>query len=66
MMIIDRFEGNYAICEDNGQIITISKDNLPQNCHEGSVIQFIDNRYELMDDTLRREQMREKMNALFK
>jgi len=64
--IIDRFEGNYAVCEsEDGKMFNLSRSKLPSAASEGDVIiiegdnVFIDvkateerNRYikELMDD----------------
>lgn len=37
--IIDRFEGNYAICEDeHGNMVNINRDKLPSNAAEGDVV----------------------------
>ncbi len=66
MMIIDRFEGDYAICEENGQMISIPSNMLPNGCREGSIIQLTNHGYELLDEASRREQMRQKMKSLFK
>ena len=65
-MIIDRFEGEYAICEDNGQMISISRSLLPAGCHEGCSITLIDGGYRLTDNTADRLRIRSKMNGLFK
>lgn len=38
-VIIDRFEGNYAVCEkENGKMIDIRKDCLPKEAKEGDVL----------------------------
>lgn len=43
MLIIDRFEGSFAVCEDENEKKTnISRDLLPQDAREGDVI-FIEN-----------------------
>ncbi len=65
-MIIDRFEGDYAICEENGQLTSIPRNALPQGCYEGAIIQLTEHGYILSNDASRREQMRQKMNSLFK
>ncbi len=36
---IDRFEGNYAICEkENKEMINIERNRLPQNAQEGDCL----------------------------
>lgn len=36
MLTIDRFEGNKAVCErENGEIVTISREQLPFEAKEG-------------------------------
>ena len=38
MLIIDRFEGEYAILEDNNYHYEIKNSELPSNCKEGDII----------------------------
>lgn len=45
MLIIDRFEGDYAILEDNNKHYEIKKTELPINCKEGDVITTKDGIY---------------------
>lgn len=37
---IDRFEGDFAICENrqNGEMISIPKEELPEDCQEGTIL----------------------------
>ncbi len=44
---IDRFEGNYAVCENmkTGEFVNISKDLLPEGCSEGSILKFENGKY---------------------
>ncbi|MBB2181682.1 DUF3006 domain-containing protein [Lachnospiraceae bacterium MD1] len=67
--IIDRFEGNYAICEQEDQkIISIPKYKLPLHCKEGSVlIQDINGMYQIAPEERekRKRNLKEKMNRLF-
>lgn len=38
-VIIDRFEGNFAVCENkNGEMVDIDKSKLPKEAKEGSVL----------------------------
>lgn len=42
-IIIDRFEGTYAICEDKDQkLFAIEISELPQGAHEGDVLEIGD------------------------
>lgn len=41
-VIIDRFEGNYAVCEEeNKKMINIEKIKIPANAREGDVLKII-------------------------
>ena len=40
-MIIDRFEGNFALCEqEDGTMIQVPRDQLPADAHEGAVLRM--------------------------
>jgi hypothetical protein len=45
MLIIDRFEGEYAILEDNNNHYEIKLSELPKGCKEGDVITTKDGFY---------------------
>lgn len=47
--VIDRFEGNYAILEnqDTYEIIDVKRNELPDDAKEGSVLSFENNIYTL-------------------
>lgn len=46
MLVIDRFEGDFAVCEDeNGEMKNIPIPMLPENAKEGSIIVMINNSY---------------------
>lgn len=63
-MIIDRFEGDFAVIEaDNGKIYEIPKAILPRNAKEGSLIEII---VKEKETEYRKNKMKEKMNSLFK
>ena len=69
ILVIDRFEGNLAVCEDREtkEMINIEISNLPNNIKEGDIIKFKDNKYELHEE-LRNEiedRINEKMKNLF-
>lgn len=67
--VIDRFEGDIAICENRNtkEIIKINKDELPQDIKEGNVIRKVDSKYE-KDINLEKEisdRIRSKMEDLW-
>ena len=37
-LIIDRFEGDYAMCEDNGTPVVLPRASLPPSAAEGDVL----------------------------
>lgn len=48
-LVIDRFEGNIAICEDinTKKIYEIDRNQLPSNAKESNVIQYKDGKYQI-------------------
>lgn len=44
-MIIDRFEGEYAVVETDSGMIDIERSKLPENAAEGDVIELHDGAY---------------------
>ena len=65
-MIIDRFEGDFAVCEDDGAMINIEKRLLPPQCREGDTIILESGTYIIADNTADRERIKKKMHGLFK
>ncbi|KZM55868.1 MULTISPECIES: DUF3006 domain-containing protein [Aeribacillus] len=66
--IIDRFENDIAVCEDeNGKIIEIVKSQLPKNAETGDVIIQKNNRYyvDKQETSKRRQEIEELMDELF-
>jgi hypothetical protein len=67
--IIDRFEGNYAVCEmEDKSYISIPKYKLPLDCREGDcLLQDADDMYQkdMETKTTKEKKIREKMNRLF-
>ncbi|NLK70660.1 MAG: DUF3006 domain-containing protein [Clostridiales bacterium] len=45
MLVIDRFEGDYAIVEDGNKHIKLEKKNLPPDAKESDVLIFVDGKY---------------------
>ena len=47
-LVIDRFEGDFAVCENNnGEIENIDKSKLPEEAKEGHVLIIVENRFEI-------------------
>lgn len=63
-VIIDRFEGEYAVVElEDGTMVNMLKTLIPENAKEGSIITISCNENETED---RQESMKKKMNSIFK
>ena len=69
-IVIDRFEGTYAICEDKDQkFFAIEIAELPQGAKEGHVIEIKDDGTLAIDHKetdLRREKNKKLQNSLWK
>lgn len=67
---IDRFEGEFAVCEDRetGEFINIPKSELPKNSKEGSILKFENGKYYLDIKETKNEQAKIKdlVDNLFK
>lgn len=45
-LIIDRFEENYAVCEDeNKNMVNVNKENIPKDAKEGDMLVYVDGKY---------------------
>lgn len=66
---IDRFEGAYAICEDDKcRLYAIEKGELPKDAREGSIIELSDDGSIVIDEEatkLRRERIKKLQDKLF-
>lgn len=66
---IDRFEGIYAICEDEKcRLYAIEKGELPKEAKEGSIVELSDDGSIIIDKEatrLRRERMKKLQDKLF-
>ncbi len=54
---VDRFEGEYAILEQNSQWIHVRKDSLPPNVKEGDLLEFSGEWHILQEQTNFRKQL---------
>ena len=65
--IVDRFEGNYAVCEcEDKKMVDIPKSELPQGVKEGSKIEKVSDGYVLVDNSKEKEDIDKKFKSLFK
>lgn len=67
MFIIDRFEGEYAILEDNNNHYEIKRSELPKDCQEGDVIISQEGLYVIDEEQtkLRREAIKKLQRSLW-
>lgn len=67
--IVDRFEGDYAVCEtDNKSMVNIMRSKLPNVTKEGDyIIENEDGSFsvDIEATETRRKQMRKKLDSLF-
>lgn len=67
---VDRFEGNFAVCEnrESGEFINIPISQLPENVKEGSILKFESGKYILDIEATQKEQQEIKnlVDNLFK
>lgn len=67
---IDRFEGEFAVCEnrETGEIINIDRNALPENIKEGSIIKYENGNFILDHDETAKKQteIKNMVNNLFK
>lgn len=67
--IIDRFEGSFAVCEDEQRnMLNIERDKIPSTAVEGDVLIIKDNNIviDLKETENRKKHIKELMNDLFK
>ena len=67
MLVLDRFEGDFAVVEDNGVLKNIPRNLLDQDIKEGSVVIKKGDRYVLdkENSAVRRKKISELQNSLF-
>ncbi len=64
MLIIDRFEGDYAVCEDDDNQVLIEKKLIDVCAKEGDVLVLVDGLYKT--DKIATEERRNKINLMMK
>lgn len=67
MLIIERFEGNTAVVEDDGKHFEVSRDDLPANAREGDVLKKVGGIYEIDKEKTesRRKEILKLQNSLW-
>lgn len=64
--VIDRFEGNLAVCEREDRTMeTLPRSVLPDGCREGSALERTEDGLVLLDNEADRARIRRKMERLF-
>ena len=67
MLTIDRFEKDMAVCEKADKTLTtIPRQQLPKECVPGDSIDLCKGVYVIIDNKERREDLKKRMQALFK
>ena len=69
MLIVDRIEGEYAVCEsDDGKMQNILLEDLPNGVKEGSVLNLHDGSYYLDENaySMRKQKILDLQKKLFK
>lgn len=63
-VVIDRFEGNYAVCEkDDKTMINIEKNKVPKEAKEGDILKIIDDKITIdAEETARRKSEIEELS----
>lgn len=69
ILVIDRFESNFAICENRktGEMVNIEKQKLPDNISEGDVLKIVDNEFIIDEQTKKEieERIKRKVSNIF-
>ena len=67
---IDRFEDNFAICENmqTGEFIDIPIELLPIDCKKGSIIKLVNNKYvlDIEETKQKQEEIKKLVDTVFK
>ena len=68
MYTVEKIEGNIVTLEDrnNNVFLEINKDILPNNINEGDILDLVDNKYIINEESTKRlkEDIRNKFNSL--
>ncbi len=64
---VDRFEDDLAVCEENGNMLTVNVSDLPENAVEGSILIMTENGWKIDEKATedRRNMLFNLQNSLF-
>ena len=67
MISIDRIEEDIAVCEENGDMISLPLSSLPSDTKEGDILTLSENGWILSEDTTekRKNSLLDLQNSLF-
>ena len=68
MLIIDRFEGDIAVCEqEDGTFLNIDKNKLPLSAKVGDILELLDGKMTILqtETEIRKKRIEEKVRQLF-
>ena len=67
MIVLDRYEGNFAVLEEDGKIKNVPRELLETGISEGTVLEFSDGRYKALTEQTeeRRKAISDLQNNLF-
>ena len=67
-LVIDRLEGEYAVCEEceTKEIINLDRTIFPTGIKSGDLVEFIDGIITILPNDEIEERIKEKMNRLWK
>lgn len=68
MLIIDRFEGEFAVCEHDGEMINIPRSLILGDAQEGDVLKQVPEGYVVDDESkaARRKRIEDLMKSLWR
>ena len=61
--IVDRIEGDYAVCEIGENIVNLPLEDLPNSINEGDILIFRNGDY-YIDETSKEERMKEILDKM--
>ena len=66
--IIDRFEGNLAVCQnkETQEILNLDKALLPSEAKESDLIEYEDGKVQILNSTTLKAKIRQRMKNLWK
>lgn len=67
-LIIDRFEGEYAVCEkrDSKEFLNLERNLFPSHAKEGDLVEYSDGKIQILDNTALVKRIQDRMKRLWK